>query len=76
MPLPSAWVFQPWKVYPSLVKPFAAKMCIRDSAQAEARRGSRGGGGRMDAAHHALANLVDGLEHELAVLGGGEHRCV
>ena len=24
MPLPSAWVFQPWKVYPSLVKPFAA----------------------------------------------------
>ena len=27
----------------------------------------------MDAAEHAVADLVDGLEHELAVLGRGEH---
>ncbi len=44
-------------------------------AVAQARAGRRpGGGGRgVDAVHHGLSDLVDGLEHELAVLGGGEH---
>ena len=42
-------------------------------AKAEARRRAGGGCRRMDAAEHAVADLVDGLEHELAVLGRGEH---